>query len=50
LFVTHDAREAVRLATRIVLLAEGTVAFAGTVAGFRGCGHPEAAAFQRELE
>jgi len=44
-FVTHDVREAAKLATRIALLDRGSIAFLGTPATFRECTHPEARAF-----
>jgi osmoprotectant transport system ATP-binding protein len=44
-FVTHDVREAMKLATRIALLHEGTLAFLGSPAEFGGSEHPEARAF-----
>ena len=49
-FVTHDVREAMKLATRIALLHEGTLAFIGTTGEFRGSSHPEARAFLEILE
>ena len=49
-FVTHDVREAMRLATRIGLLDHGALVFAGTPAEFGGSTHPEARAFLRVLE
>jgi osmoprotectant transport system ATP-binding protein len=49
-FVTHDVREAAKLATRIALLDQGVIAFLGTPAEFRDCGHPEARAFLAVLE
>ena len=49
-FVTHDVREAMKLATRIALLHEGTLAFLGTTGEFRGSSHPEARAFLEILE
>lgn len=45
LFVTHDTREAMLLATRIALLSEGRLAFLGTPREFRESGAPEAQAF-----
>jgi osmoprotectant transport system ATP-binding protein len=44
-FVTHDVREAAKLATRIALLFEGNLVFIGTPAEFRSGTHPEARAF-----
>ena len=49
-FVTHDVREATKLATRIALLDQGSIAFLGTPAEFRACTHPEARAFLAVLE
>ena len=49
-FVTHDVQEAMKLATRIALLHEGNLAFAGTPADFRTSRHPEARAFLDVLE
>jgi len=44
-FVTHDVREAMRLATRIGLLFEGRLVFSGTPREFRESSHAEARAF-----
>jgi osmoprotectant transport system ATP-binding protein len=44
-FVTHDVQEAMKLASRIALLHEGTLAFLGSPAEFGGSRHPEARAF-----
>ncbi len=44
-FVTHDVAEAVRLGTRIALLAEGRLVFEGSPAEFRASAHAEARAF-----
>jgi osmoprotectant transport system ATP-binding protein len=44
-FVTHDVREALLLATRIVLLESGIVDFVGTPAEFREARSKEAEAF-----
>jgi osmoprotectant transport system ATP-binding protein len=44
-FVTHDVQEAMRLATRIALLHEGTLAFIGKPLEFESSTHPEARAF-----
>jgi osmoprotectant transport system ATP-binding protein len=49
-FVTHDVREAMKLATRIALLHEGSLAFLGTPREFRASPHPEARAFLDVLE
>jgi osmoprotectant transport system ATP-binding protein len=49
-FVTHDVQEAMKLATRIALLHQGDLAFAGTPAEFRASRHPEARAFLDVLE
>jgi len=48
-FVTHDVREAMKLATRIALLHEGRLAFLGTPEDFRASRHPEAHAFLEVL-
>ena len=44
-FVTHDVTEAMKLANRIALLHEGSLAFLGTPAEFESSQHPEARAF-----
>ncbi|MEP6716121.1 MAG: ATP-binding cassette domain-containing protein [Terriglobia bacterium] len=44
-FVTHDVQEAMKLATRIALLHEGTLVFNGPPDEFRRSTHPEARAF-----
>lgn len=44
-FVTHDVREAMLVATRIGLLHEGRLVFLGTAEEFRRCAHPECRAF-----
>jgi osmoprotectant transport system ATP-binding protein len=49
-FVTHDVREAMRLATRIALFANGQVVFLGSPDGFRSAPHPEARAFAAALD
>jgi osmoprotectant transport system ATP-binding protein len=49
-FVTHDVREAVKLATTIALLDRGSLAFAGTPAEFLASRHEEARAFLDVLE
>ncbi len=49
-FVTHDVREAMMLATRIALLHEGEVAFIGAPGDFRESQHPEARAFLEVLK
>ena len=49
-FVTHDVQEAMKLATRIALLHEGNLAFAGTPAEFAASTHQEARAFLDVLE
>jgi osmoprotectant transport system ATP-binding protein len=49
-FVTHDVQEAMKLATRIALLHEGNLAFAGTPDEFGASRHPEARAFLDVLE
>jgi len=45
-FVTHDVREAMKLASRIALLHDGRLAFIGPPAEFEQSGDPEARAFQ----
>ncbi len=47
IFVTHDIREALRIGTRIILLANGRVDFAAPAAEFRGADTDEARAFLR---
>jgi len=49
-FVTHDVQEAMKLATRIAVLHQGTVAFLGSPEEFRASRHPEARAFLDVLE
>ncbi|HTA47419.1 MAG TPA: ATP-binding cassette domain-containing protein [Bryobacteraceae bacterium] len=49
-FVTHDVREAIKLATRIALLFEGRLAFLGSPAEFGESRHPEARAFLEVLQ
>ncbi len=49
-FVTHDVREAVRLATRIALFEEGRVVFTGAPDALRRADHPEARAFAAALD
>jgi osmoprotectant transport system ATP-binding protein len=49
-FVTHDVREAMKLATTIALLHEGSLAFAGTPAEFRASRNEEARAFLDVLD
>jgi osmoprotectant transport system ATP-binding protein len=44
-FVTHDVQEAMRLATRIALLHEGSLVFIGKPPEFESSTHPEARAF-----
>jgi osmoprotectant transport system ATP-binding protein len=44
-FVTHDVREAMKIATRIALLHGGRLAFLGPPGEFRQSPHPEARAF-----
>jgi osmoprotectant transport system ATP-binding protein len=44
-FVTHDVREGLLLATRIGLMHEGRLAFLGTPEEFRRAEHPECRAF-----
>lgn len=45
LFVTHDVAEAIRLGTRIALLAEGKLAWFGDAKAFRTADLPEAQGF-----
>jgi len=49
-FVTHDVREALRLADRIALLREGTLELIGTPEDFRTAQTPEAKAFLSSLD
>src|SRR5262245_15620815 len=49
-FVTHDVREALLLATRIALLQEGKLVFAGTPREFLRAEEDEVRAFARALE
>jgi len=49
-FVTHDVREALLLATRIALFHAGAVVFSGTPAEFRASAQPEARAFAAVLD
>jgi osmoprotectant transport system ATP-binding protein len=44
-FVTHDVREGLLLATRIGLMHEGSLVFLGTPEEFRNADHPECRAF-----
>jgi osmoprotectant transport system ATP-binding protein len=44
-FVTHDVREGLLLATRIGLMHEGRLVFLGTPEEFRGSAHPEVRKF-----
>jgi osmoprotectant transport system ATP-binding protein len=48
IFVTHDVREALRLGTRIALLADGKLEVIATPEEFRRTQAPEAQAFLRE--
>jgi osmoprotectant transport system ATP-binding protein len=50
LFVTHDVAEALRLATRIGLLHDGTLELEATPAEFVRATHPVAQSFLRYLE
>jgi osmoprotectant transport system ATP-binding protein len=49
-FVTHDVREALLVGTRIVLLKQGEVEFAGSREQFLAADTPEARAFRAVLE
>jgi osmoprotectant transport system ATP-binding protein len=49
-FVTHDVREAMKLATTIALLHEGSLVFDGSPEKFRASGDAEARAFLDVLE
>lgn len=49
-FVTHDVREAMLLATRIGLMQDGRVIFLGSPSEFVAYDHPEARAFASCLE
>ncbi len=48
-FVTHDVREAMLLADRIVLFEAGRAVFNGSPSAFRAATHPEARAFAAVL-
>lgn len=50
IFVTHDVREALRIGTRIILLAGGKVDFDAPAGDFRGAKTEEARAFLKCLE
>lgn len=47
MFVTHDIREAMRIGTRIILLANGRIDFAAVASEFRNADTDEARAFLR---
>ena len=49
-FVTHDVREGLLLASRIALFCEGRIVFVGTPDDFLAAEHPEAQAFAEALE
>jgi len=49
-FVTHDVREALLLGTRLALLADGRLVFAGAPGELRRAEHPEARAFAATLD
>jgi osmoprotectant transport system ATP-binding protein len=48
-FVTHEVREAARLASRIALFEAGRLRFLGAVSDFRASGDPSVGAFAAEL-
>jgi osmoprotectant transport system ATP-binding protein len=48
-FVTHDVREALRLASRVALFVEGSAVFVGAPADLLTADHPEARAFAASL-
>jgi osmoprotectant transport system ATP-binding protein len=50
IFVTHDLREAARIADRMALLSGGTLVAAGTRAELEDHPHPEVAAFLRTAQ
>jgi osmoprotectant transport system ATP-binding protein len=50
IFVTHDIREAIRIGTRIILLANGKIDYAAPAGEFRSAGTDEARAFLRCLD
>ncbi|MBC7926729.1 MAG: ATP-binding cassette domain-containing protein [Bryobacteraceae bacterium] len=50
LFVTHDVREALMMATRIALLMDGMLEFLGTPDEFLSAGSSEVKAFRASLE
>jgi osmoprotectant transport system ATP-binding protein len=50
LFVTHDLAEAVRVADRLALLADGQLAVTGSLDDLRRSAHPEARAFAHALD
>jgi osmoprotectant transport system ATP-binding protein len=47
IFVTHDVREAMRIGTRIILLAQGKIDWSSPADAFRGADTDEAKAFLR---
>ena len=49
-FVTHDVREAMRVGTRLALLAEGRLVYDGPPAGLRSADDAEARAFAAVLD
>jgi osmoprotectant transport system ATP-binding protein len=50
LFVTHDIREALLIATRIALMVDGAIQFVGTPQAFLNAPAPEARAFAESLQ
>ncbi len=50
IFVTHDIREAMRIGTRIILLADGKIDWIAPAADFRSANTEEARAFLRTYE
>lgn len=50
IFVTHDLREALRLADHLVFLDQGRIVFDGPTPELHLCSHPRVAAYLRTLE